>query len=180
MPSDVGSWAPSPSNYMTCYIYNLLTNEKIVFQTLPDDVSESYSGEWQSTDVMGRSAPYQAFTGNPARTVDYSVTLNRDILGTDFEKTVDKCKRLVYPRYANDSIVVPPYCYVRFGGMITMYAIVESVSVSWNGTIIADEDTDPNSNYFSQAEISFSFVELRVSGQGLPIATNLKTRVVDF
>lgn len=190
MASYVGEWTKNkPQEYMTCYIYDLLNDRKIEFKTLPENVSENFASEWSSESVMGRSAPYLAFNGNPSRTVDYSVTLNRDILGDpDFQNTINKCKMLVYPNYVGGGIVTPPYCYVRFGGMIKMFAVVDSVSVSWEGSIISDnstqyrtvESSDPNLNLFSQAEISFSFTEIRTRGQFLPTGNSLNEYGIQF
>lgn len=181
----------NPETYITCYIYNLITNEKIQFRTTPEGVSESYQASWQSQDVLGRSAPYLAYTGNPARSADYSVVLDRNLLGDpDFQNTIDQCKRLVYPKYTGGGIVIPPYCYVRFGGMLKMFAIVESVNVSWSGPFISSstgsqpgsntyssaQSQDPNKNLMSQCEISFSFQEIRTRGQLIPTGQSLNER----
>ena len=183
MASYVGEWQKSkPSDYITCYIYNLITDERIQFRTIPDGVNENYSAEWTSQDIMGRSAPYLAYMGNPARTADYSVLLDRNIMGDpSFQNTINQCKKLVYPKYTGGGIVVPPYCYVRFGGMVKMFAVVESVGVSWSGPVIADSESeyattqskDPNKNLLSQCELSFSFTEIRTRGQLLPTGSSL-------
>ena len=179
------SWVPyRPDSLITCYIYNLITDERIEFVVIPEGVTETYSAEWTTQDILGRSAPYLAFVGNPARTVEYSIQLDRDILGDPvYENTIDSCKRLVYPNYTAGGIVVPPYSYIRFGGIIKMFAVVESVSVSWSGTIISNSDdtpgggyqgnTSPNDNLYSQCELSFSFTEIRTRNQLLPTAKNL-------
>lgn len=185
--AEVFSWVPhSPDDLITCYIYNLITDEKIEFVVIPDGVNETYQAEWTTQDVIGRSAPFIAFMNNPARSVDYSIQLDRDILGDPFyAETIDKCKRLVYPNYTAGGLVIPPYCYVRFGGIVKMFAIVDSVGVSWSGTIISDNEvvpssgnvysgnTDPNENLYSQCELSFSFTELRTRNQPLPTGNNL-------
>ena len=183
MASYIKNWQTSnPDDYITCYIYNLVTDKKIQFKTLPEGINESYSAEWQSNDVLGRSAPYIAYGGNPARTVDYSVVLDRNIIGDpDFQNTINACISLVYPDYADNGIVIPPYCYVRFGGVIRMYAVVDNVGVSWSGPIISDNESDyatvesanPNKNLFAQAELSFSFTEIRTYGQSIPTGSNL-------
>ena len=184
MASYVGEWVQSkPSDYITCYIYNLITNKRIQFRTIPDGVNENYSVEWTSQDIMGRSAPYLAYMGNPARTVDYTVTLDRNIMGDpDFQNVINDCKKLVYPKYTGGGIVVPPYCYIRFGGMVKMFAVVDSVGVSWSGPVIATakdnpyattESKDPNKNLFAQCELSFSFTEIRTRGQLLPTGNSL-------
>lgn len=183
MAYNVDRWAPNPANYMTCYIYNMITDEKIIFKTLPENVSESYSSDWQNTDVMGRTAPYIAYNMSSARTVNYTVMLERDILGDQFQSTIDQCIRLIYPKFMSGGVVAPPYCYVRFGGMVNMFAVVNDVSVDWSGSIIGHTyasttenkyNMDANSNVFSQADVSFGFTELRTGGQGLPTGDNLR------
>lgn len=181
----ISSWSSPPKyntdDLITCYIYNMLNNQKIQFKTLPEDINESYSAEWQQTDIMGRSAPYIAYISNPARSVDYSVVLNRDILGDEgYKNTIDGLKKLVYPNYVGNSIVAAPYCYVRFGYIVKMFAVVESVSLSWSGTIIGDENSNANEAMYSQCECSLSFIELRTEGQGLPTANSLGYMVKDF
>lgn len=177
----------NPEKYITCYIYNLITNEKIIFKTTPEGVTESYQASWSSQEVLGRSAPYLAYNNNSARTADYSVLLDRNIMGDpDYLKTIDQCKRLVYPKYTGGGLVIPPYCYVRFGGMLKMFAIVESVNVSWSGVFLSSDDSrnnfstsaggDPNKNVLSQCEVSFSFQEIRTRGQLIPTGQSLNER----
>jgi len=84
------------------------------------------------------------------------------------ENVVLECKKLVYPKYTG-SLVTPPYCYVRFGAMINITAIVNSVSIEWGGaagTILGDtldsESLGGNSSpTYSDVQISFSFTEIR-------------------
>ena len=151
-----------PSSLITCYILNKLTDKKIVFKTIPEEVSESYGATWDATDVRGRSAPYYGFAGNESRTVSYSITLHADYCD-NLKQTVKDLKGLVYPKYSG-SIVIPPYCYVKFGAMVAMTAIVNSVSVTWSGTLIEGAD------YYSTAEVSIEFTELRTGK--IPSATS--------
>lgn len=152
-----------PTTLIPCYIVNLLTDKTIKFGVLPEEISESHDASWDSTDVRGRSAPYFGYAGNGARTVSYSITLHSDLC-KDIKNTVNELKKLVYPKYLG-SIVNPPYCYVKFGDMVSMRAIVNSVSVSWSGTIIED------CKYYSTAEVSLEFSELCMNN--IPTATKL-------
>jgi hypothetical protein len=159
----------NPSEYITCYIRNMITDETITFETLPDSVSESFSASWSPHEVLGRSAPYYNYSGNDARSVSYSIKLYKDALADKFLTTVRQLESLVYPSY-NGIVAKPPFCYVRFGGMVKMFAIVNSVSVSWGDTIIADDYTDANENTFSTADVSIDFVELIHGGHQIPVA----------
>lgn len=155
-----GTNNPNPQNIMTCYIHNMTTGTTITFPAYPEDLSEGYATTFNSTDVMGRSAPYLAYANNAARTVSYSVVLHDDICD-NMMSVVEQIKSLVYPIY-HGSIVQPPYCRVKFGQMVSMYAVVDSVDFSWSDTVIEDNQ------HFSKVEVSFSFTELRI--QSLPTA----------
>lgn len=159
--SGTGAAGVDPNSIIVCYILNMLTNEVIKFPAYPPELSESYSSSYTTTDIAGRSAPYFSYGGNPARSFDYSVTVQEDIV-KDLKLLVNKIKGLVYPIYYG-SLVQPPYCYVKFGDMISSYAIVESVSFTWGETVLDGSTT------FSKVDISFSFQEMRQNS--LPTAT---------
>lgn len=156
----------SPGKLITCYIRNAITEKTISFNVIPEEISESVDATWDTMDIRGRSAPYFGFSGNGARTVSYSITLHDDLC-PDLEKTVKDLKGLVYPKYLG-SVVTPPYCYVKFGNMVNMYAIVNSVNVSWSGVIIGDNNK--TNAHYSTAEVSIEFSELRKNG--IPTATS--------
>ena len=141
-----------PSSLITCYIINKITNEKVVFTIPPEELSESYSTSWESTDIRGRSAPYIGYSSNDAKHVQYSITLHDDFCN-DLKGTVKKLKALTYPKYKG-SIVIPPLCKVKFGGMVDMVAVVNSVDVSWSGPILSGSD------HFAQAEVSLDFTRV--------------------
>lgn len=142
------------SDLITSFIINELTGEPVVFETLPEDISETYATSWDTTDIRGRSAPYIGFVGNEARSVSYSITLQADIC-PNMMKVIAFLKGLVYPDYKG-SIVDPPLCTVHLGGMVSnMLAVVNNVSISWKGPILDGAD------FYSQADISIDFMELR-------------------
>lgn len=149
------------------YIKNMLNNQTIYLPTLPEDVSESFSTNYSQTELNGRSAPYQTYGGNEARTISLSAVLHQDLCDEktgNLQTIVMYLKQLVYPRY-NGSIVIPPYCYIKFGDMVSCYAIMDSIDFAWGDTIIED------SKYYSKCEVNFSFQELRRSS--LPTVDNV-------
>ena len=150
------------SSLVACYIINKITGERITFYTIPAEISESYSASFETQGTIGRSAPFITYSETEARTVSYSVTLHEDIC-PDLVDIVNKVKALVYPNYAG-SIAIPPYCYVKFGDMVSMYAVVNSVSVDWSETVVGD------TQHFSKVEISFDFTEVRLGS--IPTSSN--------
>lgn len=153
-----GTNNPSPNNLITCYIRNMITDEVIKFPTIPTDLSESYQTNYSSTDINGRSAPYQTYGGNGSRSLNYNVHLYEDLCSGEYGSLGDivrKLKSLVYPRY-NGSIVIPPYCFLKFGDMVTCYAIMESINFAWGEVILEGKGN------FASCEVDFSFQELRI------------------
>lgn len=154
---------PRPdTNLVSCFILNKITGERISFYTIPTEISESYSASFETQGTVGRSAPFVTYSETEARTVSYSVTLHEELC-TDLLDTVNKIKALVYPNYAG-SIAIPPYCYVKFGDMVSMYAVVNSVGIDWDGTVIGD------TQHFSKVEVSFDFTEMRLGS--IPTSSN--------
>lgn len=165
--SGVHAYTPNHTLLVSNYIINQVTEEKIVFYTLPDDISESYSASWDNSEVRGRSAPYHGYSGNEARSVSYSFTLYEDLCGESYMDIIDALKRLVYPKY-NGSIVIPPYCILKIGDMVNrVTAIVNSVSVSWGGTVIE------GNKHYSKADISLDYTQVYLDNSKLPSAENL-------
>lgn len=160
-----GSNAISSLSPISCYIIDLLTDTTLRFSLIPDELSETVSASWDTTDIRGRTAPFIGYSGNSARTVSYSLTLhaeyvpNRDILSM-----VNKLKSLCYPRIEG-AIITPPICYVRFGDMVKMRAIVENISVSWEKPII-------DNRVFSKAEVSMEFTQF-YSSKDLPTHSSM-------
>lgn len=150
----VGTNNVSASDIMVCYIINKLTGDTIVFNAYPADLNESYSAEFNPSAVMGRSSPYWSYSGNSARSISYQVVLLEDIC-PNMMSVVDQLRGLVYPNYAG-SLVQPPYCYIKFGDMVSCSAIVDSVDFTWGETVLADNQ------HFSKVEVSLSYQELRL------------------
>lgn len=142
-----------------CYVINLLTDTKITFKVPPEELTESVSASFEPQEIRGRSAPFFSYNSNGARTVSFTVTLHEEYCAGGIWKTVNQLKALVYPTYSG-SIVRPPKCYVRFGSMVGMRAIIENVSVSWEKPYIQDVG---KRIVFNKASVSLEFTEYMVN-----------------
>lgn len=158
----------NPQDIVSCYIINYLNGDTIIFATLPEDMSENYTTEWNSQTPMGRSAPFISYQNNGSRTVDFSVKLHYDIC-PDMMDVVKRLKGFTYPKY-NGSLVQPPFCYVHFGNMVNMKAVINSISFQWDGTLSSDEIMNQPTGSFTSCNISFNFTELRIDS--LPTVSN--------
>lgn len=136
---------------INCYIKNLVTGTTIEFELIPETVSDNNSASFDAQDIRGRSNPIQGYNTSGPRTVSFSIQLHDDYCKDGILTTVNKLRALTYPAYGGG--VTPPSCYVRFGKMIRMKAVVTSVSVQWNKPY--------RNGVFTQAEVSLDFTEIR-------------------
>ena len=108
-----------------------------------EEVSETLSSLWQSQQIVGRTAPIYAYTGNGSITSSFSIDLHREMTdpsGTKYEvpgEYIDSVVALIksgcYPRYSSG--LTPPRVMWKFGDMC-ISGILTSVSVSWKLPII--------------------------------------------
>ena len=146
--------APS---YMNCFISNLLTGALIPINLAPDSVGETITGNFNSEDIVARSAPIITYNSTGARTVQITITQTEDTLPTGFNSLVDyvdKVKALVYPNY-NNNLVVPPSSQLVLGDSVNLIGVVTNVSVNWLGPY--------RDNKMQIAKIDLSFTETRSS-----------------
>ena len=141
---------------ISCYVKNLLTGTTIEFELIPESVTDSNSASFDPQDIRGRSTPIQGYNNSGPRTVSYTVILHDDYCKDGILKTVNALRALTYPAYGGS--VTPPTCYVRFGKMIKMKAITNSVSVNWM--------TPYRDGVFTRAEVTLDFIEVRGSSLG--------------
>lgn len=122
-----------------------------------EEISESLSSLWQSQQIVGRTDPIYAYTGNGSMTSSFSFDLHREMTdpsGNSYEVPGDYIDSLValiksgcYPRYSagsttddngntqNISGLTPPRVMWKFGDMC-ISGIMMSVEVAWKLPII--------------------------------------------
>lgn len=113
-----------------CYVKNLVTGTTIKFRALPEEFSESVNATFEEQPIRGRSEAYQGYSYSGPHNLSFDVTLHDDLCDDGIQNTVNKLKALVYPDYGGT--IISPKCYVRFGNMVAMKAIISSISVSRN------------------------------------------------
>lgn len=114
---------------ISCYIRNLITNTNIEFELIPEEFTETNSATFDPHNIRGRSSPLQGYNSSGPRTLNYTLQLYDDYCKDGILLTVNKIKALTYPEYGG--AIIPPKCYIRFGGMINMQGVVSNVSVNW-------------------------------------------------
>lgn len=144
-------------SYMNCFITNLITGKVIPINLAPDSLGETITGNFNSEEIVARSAPIVTYTNTGARTVQVSLTQTEDTLPNDYDdinKYIDALKALVYPNYSNN-LVVPPSSQLVIGETLNIIGVVTNVSVNWQGPY--------RENKMQIAKIDLSYTETRSS-----------------
>lgn len=142
------------------YIINMNTGTRIELDLLPESIDDSYTANYNSTPILGRSTPIIGYSEGGPRSISFSVKLHDDVIseaGMDIVDKVNILKALSYPSYENDR-VISPKCYVRIGSMISMTGVCNNVGVSWEPPY---SPTKKGRVSYLQAEVSLSFDEVQ-------------------
>lgn len=154
------------------YIYFQHLGENGVYcilPTYPESVSESTQASFNSTTILGRSAPIYTYTGSGPRKVAFEFTLHRDLMNdinitnnsfgiTEDDDVLDELINTIeaaaLPRYQNATKAVnPPIIAVRIGDQIYIKGVISgSVSKTYSGPII--------DNKYAVCKISFEVNEI--------------------
>lgn len=60
----------------------------------PDEVTEQISAQWQTQNVLGRSAPLSAYSNTNLKSVNFNLELHRDLLTGSFSHTRNTMKQI--------------------------------------------------------------------------------------
>lgn len=113
-----------------CYIYNLNTGKKIIFDLeSPDSISDNITANFDAQSPRGRSSPFQGYGGSGPRTLDFSIELSADYCTEGIVQTCDSLRALCYPH--NATVIVEPKCLFRLGRFLSVKAVPNSVGVEW-------------------------------------------------
>lgn len=140
---------------ITFYIINLLTNDKIVVDLIPEEVSDATQGQYDEVVPRGRSNPIYGYSTSGPRTVSFTVQLHDDYCPGNHGSIVNYVNRLralAYPAY-NGGSISSPKCLVRVGDMINFTGVCKEVSVTWKKPY--------RDGFYLNAEVSLSFDEVQ-------------------
>ena len=129
--------------------------------TFPENISDGFTANWQTQDILGRTSPMAAYSSTGFRTVSFDLQLHRELVfdNTNYnnyvrgksqatknsnyshileiEEILTALKLACYPLYANNGLVSPTI-YFRFGQW-TCKGFLESISYNWKPPIIDDK-----------------------------------------
>lgn len=144
---------------MNAYVEGLYGPQvRIEFKFLPETLEESYSANFDNTELQGRSSPVMGYSSGGPRNLSISVTVHDDYVGggDDIVDLANKFKSLAFPEYKNGKVEAP-YVYIRFGSMLSMKAVCTDVSISWEKPY---GETQNNRVAYRKAEISLTLNEV--------------------
>jgi len=180
---------------ITNYIYLYHTNQFIILPSYPDSITDSLSANFNSENPMLRTAPIFSYSNSGPRSMDVSITLQRDImsqinqgksnlkmeLGDDYVDTIIKqLQAIALPRYANaDKMVDPPMVAVRFGNEVFIKGVViGGVSVTLQKPIIKGDKYEQVSIRFEVKEIQpYDALSVQQNGLMRGLNTTLERKI---
>ena len=134
--------ASTPMENSEIYIYNILTKKVIRFQNTPESISDSYSPQYESTDVVGRSTPLLSYKGGSSRELSFSVKFHEDIISDSFKNSsgekdirlfVDALRAATMPMYSNG--IQSPKVYVKVFNMYSFWGVMDVSEVTYSGPL---------------------------------------------
>lgn len=119
----------------------------------PLAITDGRDANWNEQTSIGRSEPYQIYSGGSAITYGFSVAF---VAQTDpREDVINPCRwlqALQYPNYQG-KFAPPPLCNMFVGNFFKARGIMKSVGVTWGGETWTDEFLPMS------AEVSITFTE---------------------
>lgn len=160
--------AGNNSGYWSSYTDSINGFAAMYFPCYPDSVSDSNQANYNGVSILGRSEPFQYYTGSGPRTVSASFKLHSDMYD-DIEYIyrlaafVEAC---CYPRYGNN--IAATKVIFHSAQNIHICGIMTSVNTSYDGPIL-DMKPGADGTYvngpmqepkYSQVNISFNITEV--------------------
>ena len=160
------------------YTYNIGNFTAWNFPCYPESVSDSNQASYSSTSILGRSEPFQYYTGSGPRTVSVDFTLHSDMMGAPQTYANDKYNSINYI-YRLVSFI-EACCYPNYGSAIAanrvifhctdsihISGIITNVSTKYHGPILDMStangtyvDGDSQHPKYAMVDISFSITEV--------------------
>lgn len=135
---------------------------RVQFTWLPEEWSETVGANWNETEILGRSEPYQVYASTSAKTVNIDFTffaqgtiagqLIDDAIEAEILSNVRFLESLVYPVVDDTGFVIGPApCILTLGQFWTNRVIATDVNTTYRLPV------DPETHNPMYAEVSMSF-----------------------
>lgn len=123
-----------------------------VFPCAPESVSDSNQASYSSVNILGRSEPFQYYTGSGPRTVSVAFKMHTDMCSdVGYVYRITKIvESACYPDYGNN--IAATRCHLHLVDNIDITGIITNVSTQYSGPIIDD--------MYAVIDLSFSVTEV--------------------
>ncbi len=155
-------------NLIENYIYFYHLDKVCILPLYPESVSESISANFNTTSILGRSAPLFTYANSGPRTQTISIDLHREMLygvnitnstfienintDTVIEELIKTMQAAVLPKYTNITKTInPPIVAMRLGDELFIKGIIRNVSTTFRKPIV--------NNKYQLCTISFTIEE---------------------
>lgn len=112
--------------------------QTVVLPCYPESLSDNVSPQWNTQQILGRTASIAAYTGTGDLTYGFSFKLHREMCDENSENSVEDVirflRKTVYPKYKQTGLL-PPLTKFVFG-QTAMSGYVTSFSATWEMPII--------------------------------------------
>lgn len=114
--------------------------KKAYLPIYPESISDTQGADWTSQSIVGRSNPIAAYIGTNARSVSFTLSLHRELLGSDYyhmnqmEEILEIFRMAVFPKYCEIGLI-PPRTRIVIGEL-AIDGVLESANYTWKPPII--------------------------------------------
>lgn len=152
-------------NLIENYIYFHHLDTFCVLPLYPENLPESNTASFSSTNALGRSNPVYSYSYSGPRTINLDFTLHREMMndinitpnnfnldpGVDIvEELINSIESAVLPKYDTSvKALNPPMISLRIGNELYIKGVVSRVGKDFSGPIL-------NNNKYAVCRISFS------------------------
>jgi len=111
------------------------TNDRIKFDYIPGEITESIQANWEEVTIIGRSNPILTWGSTGARQVSLQLTFFADGNDGGVRKEVFQKIRFLqsfqFPEYASNNVFAPHRVHLILGTFINIVGIMEASEVTW-------------------------------------------------
>ena len=134
--------------------------QNIYFPCYPESVSDSNQASYSAESILGRSEPFQYYTGSGPRSVSIKFQMHTDMVDDiNYVYTVaDRVEACCYPRYGSGIAATKVRLHV--GANIDITGIISNVSTDYSGPIL---DITGNTAIDSMAVPRYAVVDIGFS-----------------
>ena len=110
------------------------TREVLYFQSMPQEIGDTSTPNWNDVQILGRSEPIRVYANTSARTFTFPLQFHAfSDAREDVVNKVNFLRALQFPRYVRNVALNPPVFFLVIGDWLNERLICKSADVAWRG-----------------------------------------------